>query len=93
MNKLIKFGKKIAMPSTVEIKHELRMMSAADDLIGAGLLTAPSPAPSQDAAHVSSDLARKHGISVDRAQMLVDRFGSNRHTLEGAAQSLRTRMD
>ena len=34
------------------------------------------------------DLAVKHGISVDRAQMLIDRFGNARRRLDCAAHEL-----
>ena len=37
----------------------------------------------------AGDLARKHGISPDRAQMLIDRLGHDPEQLEAAAASLR----
>ncbi len=37
----------------------------------------------------AGDLARKHGISPDRAQMLIDRLGHDPALLEEAAERLR----
>ena len=39
--------------------------------------------------HEAGDLARKHGISPDRAQMLIDRLGHDPALLEEAAERLR----
>ena len=68
------------MPSTQEIKHEMRLMEAADALV---LATSPD-----DMQHIVGDLAAKHGLSPERAQMLVDRFGIEKRVLEAAAQDL-----
>lgn len=81
MNASVRFGRKLAVPSTAEIKHELRMMAAADALFDAEQTIS--------LRHVVGDLAVKHNISRARAQMLVDRFGTNRASLESAAQDLR----
>ena len=37
----------------------------------------------------TGDLARKHGISPDRAQMLIDRLGTDLEVLNEAARDLR----
>ena len=37
----------------------------------------------------ASELARKHGISPDRAQMLIDRLGHDPDELAKAAEGLR----
>ena len=37
----------------------------------------------------AGELARKHGISPDRAQMLIDRLGHDSDRLEQAAKDLR----
>ena len=37
----------------------------------------------------AGELARKHGISPDRAQMLIDRFGHDPEQLDAAALKLR----
>ena len=39
-------------------------------------------------ANEAGDLAIKHGISPDRAQMLIDRLGSDPQALETAAKAL-----
>lgn len=67
MSKLIRYGRKIPLPSTAEIKHELRLMAAGETLTHS--------ASADDRALIVQDLACKHGISEDRAWMLVDRFG------------------
>ena len=36
----------------------------------------------------AGDLARKHGISSDRAQMLIDRYGHDPEQLDEAAEKL-----
>ena len=40
----------------------------------------------------AGDLAKKHGISPDRAQMLVDRLGHDPAQLEAAAAALNTKQ-
>lgn len=37
----------------------------------------------------AGELAKKHGISPDRAQMLVDRYGDDAETLDAAAKRAR----
>lgn len=46
-----------------------------------------SSAPSE-----AGDLAQKHGISVDRAQMLIDRLGHDPVALEAAAVALSSKQ-
>ena len=38
---------------------------------------------------LASELARQHGISSTRAQMLIDRLGTDPETLHAAAKDLR----
>jgi len=87
----VRFGKKIELPSTASIKHELRLMGAIDDLIDGGILRGPALSEGAERETLAADVARRNGISVDRAGMLVDRFSDNRHTLEVAARTLATR--
>ena len=76
----------------MQTKDDLHLVPAADDLAVPGAQDNPEFAPTDESRRiVAGDLARKHGISIDRAGMLVDRLGSNRHTLDGAAQTLRDR--
>ncbi len=42
--------------------------------------------------NVAGVLAIKHGISVDRAQMLIDRLGHDPKALEEAAKALSARI-
>ena len=93
MTNPIRFGRKIPMPSTIEIKHDLRLMETADAIVAATAGTPRDADTEQQLSAIVGDLAAKHGLSRDRAAMLVARFGIDRHTLEGAAQDLQTSKD
>lgn len=41
----------------------------------------------------AGDLARKHGITPDRAQMLIDRLGHDPGQLDAAAEKLGPKRD
>lgn len=58
----------------------VRFMQPADNLVASST--------EAERKRIIGDLACKHGLSKDRAQMLVDKFGTGRAGLEGAAQSL-----
>ena len=89
MSKPTRFGRKLSLPSTAEIKHDLRLMAAAGELIDATDRADPQNTLSNSASAILvGDLAAKHGLSLDRAQMLVDRFGIGRRRLDGAAVDL-----
>ncbi len=89
MSKTIRFGKKLPIPSTAQIKHELRLIAAANDLLDAGFFDADQPRQADgELRELAGSLSRKHGLSFDRAQMIVDRFAADRHTLNVAAQQL-----
>ncbi len=67
---MLRFGKKIALPSTAQIKHELRLMSAADTLEAAlGRSSDGALTPLQ-----IGDIAAQNGISAEGQRMLVDRL-------------------
>lgn len=76
-------GKRPTLPSTAEAKPELPPTQAEDQLVASSSL--------KQRNQIVGDLACKHGLSRDRAQMLVDRFGIDRIDLEAAAQTLRER--
>ena len=65
MSQTMRAGRRLPLPSTAEIKHELRMMAVV-----AGLRNAADP----QKGVLASDLAQAHDLPLDRAQMLVDRF-------------------
>lgn len=90
MSSLLRFGRKLAIPSTIQIKTDLRMMEAVDTLAADD---SARPMSDEDRRHAAGDLALKHGISIERATMLVDRHGMARHALEAAAQALQERKD
>ena len=89
MTSPIRFGRKIPMPSTIEIKHDLRLMATADAIAAATAGEAQGADSAARLAAIVGDLATKHGLSPDRAMMLVARFGIGRQALEGAGQDLR----
>ena len=89
MTRPIRFGRKTPMPSTIEIKHNLRLMATVDAIAtvtAGGIRGADSV---EQLAAIAGDLATTHGLSRDRAKMLVARSGIGREALEGAAQDLR----
>ena len=63
-----RFGRRLPLPSTADVKHELRLMAAADAILASGALS-----PQQSEA-MARDLAASNGLSVDRIRMLIDRF-------------------
>ena len=79
MSDTIRFGRKIPMPSTVEIKHDLRLMEAAEAIV-AGTV--------EERGAVIDDLAAEHGVSRDQATKLVERLGAGQG-LDDAARGLR----
>ena len=89
MQDLTRFGRKLPLPSAVGLADERRLVAAADSLAPAETEGFQSNTMS-DAQLVAfvGDLATKHGLSVDRAQMLVDRFGIGQHSLDGAARGV-----
>ena len=62
----LRFGRKIPIPSTAEIKHEIRLMGAADALAGAA-----TPEAFDGILH---DVAGSLGLSADRTRLFVERF-------------------
>ena len=66
MSNVFRFGRRLPLPSTAEIKHELRLAEAANRLVEAS--------SDVERDQIVGDLTRLHGISPDRAQMLADRF-------------------
>ena len=65
-----RFGRLLPLPSTVDVKHELRLMAAAKAILASGALS-----PQQGEA-MAGEVAARNGLSVDRVRMLIDRFGS-----------------
>ena len=76
MNQTMRFGRRLPLPSIADIKHELRLMAAAGELRRAAAARSEGHGTAETrTGGLAGDLARAHGLSVDRAQMLVDRFG------------------
>ena len=74
-----RFGRRLPLPSTADLKHELRLMAAADAIIGSEAL---SP---QQRETMAGEVAAGHGLSIDRVRMLIDRFGLTGPTPAAAA--------
>ena len=72
MRRTMKFGRKLPMPSLVEIKHDLRMMTATDALVEA---MRTKDYTQEEMSYFIDSLAEKYGISSDRVQKLSSRFG------------------
>lgn len=77
----IRFGRKLRVPATSVIKHQLRMMSATDSL--SERLRADERSPSELGLEIG-DLVARYGLSTDRAHMLMDRSGIDRSHLKFA---------
>lgn len=75
MTQTTRFGRRLPLPSTAELKHEMRLMAAADALRRMVIAHPEQRGSTEDlTSTLAADLARVHGLSIDRAQMLVDRF-------------------
>ena len=73
MNNQMRFGRRLPLPSTAEIKHELRLMAAAHHIPAAH----PDDyhlTPRQSVDGIVGHHARTHHLTPARARMLVDRF-------------------
>ncbi len=73
-----RFGRKLPLPPVTVIKHQLRMMTAADSLTEA--LRGEKGSPMEIVA-VIRGLAEKYHLSTDRAYMLTDRLKVDRAML------------
>ena len=81
MIKQVRFGRKLRMPPTSVIKHELRMMAATDSLVEG--LQSDGRTPTELGAIIGSFIDKYH-IPVDRAHMLMDRLRVDRSFLKVA---------
>jgi hypothetical protein len=67
-----RFGRKIALPSTVEIKRELVLMSKTDAIVDKFENEGGS---SEELAAIVAGLIEERHISSERAQILINGFG------------------
>lgn len=88
MATILRFGRKMRLPSTFEIKRELMMMVKAD-AIAAALKAQECSA--DDFADILEELNIKYQVSRDRVNMLLCRFGPGRSEAMEAAKSLNAR--
>jgi hypothetical protein len=80
-----RFGRKIPVPSTMEIKRDLVLMSKIDALIDT---LEKEGGSSEDLSAIVARLVDEHQISSDRARMLIDRYGRRKAALATAGQDL-----
>lgn len=88
MSTMLRFGRKMRLPSTIEIKHDLTMMATADALAAA---LKGQECSAIDFAEIMKELNIKYHVSRDRANMLLSRFGPGRSEVMEAAKSLNER--
>ena len=77
-----RFGRKIPLPSTMEIKRELVLMSKTDEIIDKFENDGGS---SEELAAIVAGLIEERHISSDRAQMLISRYGRRKVALATAS--------
>lgn len=88
MSTTLRFGRKMRLPSTVEIKHELTMMAAADAL---AIALREQKCSDSEFVEIIEEVQIRYHISRDRANMLLNRFGPKQMNVIEAAQSLNER--
>ena len=71
MRVAMKFGRKVPMPSAVQIKHDLRMMTATDELAAALQTNDCTP---DEIEGIIAGISEKYGIPSDVAQQLTSRI-------------------
>ena len=83
-----RFGRKVPLPSTIEIKRDLMIMRTTDALIDA---LDKQHRTDLDLDSVIANLTAEYHISPDRAQMLVNRFDRGKVVLSSAGQDREAR--
>ncbi len=84
MSTQLRFGRKMRLPSTIEIKRELTMMAAADTL---AIALKGQKCSARNFAEIMEELTAKYRVSQDRANMLFCRFGPDQSKVIDAAKS------
>lgn len=83
----MRFGRRLSVPSTAEIKHELRLMAALDAVeSAANLRPGFNSLDGTKTQAVIDVLSRDHGFSDDRARTLVERVGAATAATAGHAE-------
>lgn len=85
---ILRFGRRVRLPSTVEIKHKLTMMASADALAAA---LEDQKCSASDFVEILRELNIKYNVSRDRVHMILSRFGPGRSEMMEAAKSLNER--
>lgn len=88
MTTMLRFGRRIRLPSTIEIKRDLKMMATADTLAAA---LKGQECSASDFAEIMEELNGKYHVSRDRVNMLRSRFGPIQSAILDAAKSLNAR--
>lgn len=90
MSTMLRFGRKMRLPSTIEIKHDLTMMATADTLAAA---LKGHECSASNLVEIMEEINKRYYISQDTANMLLSRFGPGQSEVMEAAKSLNERKD
>jgi len=90
MSTELRFGRKMRLPSIIEIKRELTMMAAADAI---AIALKGQKCSAGNFAEIMGELTVKYHVSRDRANMLFSRFGPDQLNVMDAAKSLNERKN
>lgn len=85
---LTRFGRKLRLPSTAQIKHDLIEMGRADAML---IELRKQSCSAEELNSIIDGLIDEHQISGDRAKMLIDRFGRGQAALASAGSDLEAR--
>lgn len=79
MARSTRFGRKIPMPSTMVLKHKLRLMAATDALVA----TLRSEGHSEkDLREIVNDFVEKYSISSEDSLKLIERIDNHSGALK-----------
>jgi hypothetical protein len=81
-----RFGRKLRLPSTIQIKHDLVEMGRADTLL---FDLRKQSCTAKELNSIIDGLIADHHISRDRAKMLLNRLGREKATLASAGYNLK----
>lgn len=85
---LTRFGRKLRLPSTAQIKHDLIEMGRADTML---VELRKQSCSAKELNSIIDGLIDEHQISGDRAKMLKDRFVRGKAALASAGAELEAR--
>ena len=90
MQRSMKFGRKLPMPSMVQIKHDLRKMAATDALVAVVREKNFTP---EELSQLTAELTEQYRIPTDQAQLLADRIGTEQRAAAMAPPGASERIE